>query len=115
MGMTSPPRSRAELEETLAAFRPVLRADDRVKKALVFLTNPPLPASTKIPYAIMVNGAIATMDPYYRDLLGLRKPWWPAITLTRVVLWLTGVVLGSESTSRKRAIERIERLARDTP
>jgi uncharacterized protein (DUF2236 family) len=115
MGMTSPPRSRAELEETLAAFRPVLRADDRVKKALVFLTNPPLPASTKIPYAIMVNGAIATMDLYYRDLLGLRKPWWPAITLTRVVLWLTGVVLGSESTSRKRAIERIERLARDTP
>jgi hypothetical protein len=81
-----------------------------VHNALKFLTNPPLPPSTRIPYAILVGGAIATMEPYYRDLLGLKKPWWPAITLTRGVLWLTGAVLGSESTSRKRANERIKRI-----
>jgi len=110
MGMTSPPTSTAELTAALQAFTPHLRADDRVRQALKFLTNPPLPASTKIPYRIMVGGAIATMDPQYRSLLGLKKPWWPAITLTRAVLWLTGAVLGSESTSRKRANERISRL-----
>jgi hypothetical protein len=58
----------------------------------------------------MVGGAIATMEPHYRAMLGLKRPWWPAITLTRLVLWLTGVVLGTESTSRRRAKERLDRL-----
>ena len=110
MGLTHPPRSRAELQSTLEAFSPVLRADDRVKEALRFLTKPPLPGPARIPYAIMVGGAIATMEPRYRSMLGLRRPWWPAISLTRAVLWLTGVVLGTESTSRRRAKERLARL-----
>lgn len=110
MGMARPPQSLAELEEALEAFRPVLRVDDRVREALKFLVKPPLPASTRIPYAILVGGAIATMNPEYRALLGVSRPWWPAITLTRGVLWLTGVVLGTESTSRRRANERIQRL-----
>lgn len=110
MGLRTPPQSRAELQAALDGFRSVVRVDDRVKEALKFLTKPPLPASTRIPYAIMVGGAIASMEPYYRNLLGLKRPWWPAITLTRGVLWLTGAVLGSESTSRRRATERIERL-----
>jgi uncharacterized protein (DUF2236 family) len=110
MGMTSPPTSAAELAAALQGFNPQLRADDRVRHALKFLTKPPLPPSTRLPYAILVGGAIATMDPHYRTMLGLKKPWWPAITLTRAVLWLTGAVLGSESTSRQRANERISRL-----
>ncbi len=114
MGMSSPPQSRAELQQALDDFRPFLRVDERVREALTFLTKPPLPPSTRIPYAIMVGGAIASMEPYYRDLLGLRKPWWPAVGLTRVVLWLTGAVLGTESTSRRRAMERIRRLGLET-
>lgn len=110
MGLEDPPRSREELRAALDAFRPVLRRDHRVTDALKFLTKPPLPASTRIPYRIMVGGAVAAMEPYYRDLLGLKRPWWPAVTLTKVVLWLTGIVLGSESTSRRRAEERIRRL-----
>jgi uncharacterized protein (DUF2236 family) len=110
MGLEAPPRSRAELQSALEAFQPVLRADDRVTEALRFLRKPPLPGPARIPYAIMVGGAIATMEPRYRDMLGLKRPWWPAITLTGLVLWLTGVVLGTESTSRRRAKERLHRL-----
>ena len=110
MGLTHPPRSRAGLRSALDAFGPVLRADERVKEALRFLTKPPLPGPARIPYAIMVGGAIATMEPRYRSMLGLKLPWWPAIPLTRAVLWLTGVVLGTESTSRRRAKERLARL-----
>ena len=110
MGLEAPPRSRAELQSALEAFQPVLRADDRVTEALRFLRKPPLPGPARIPYAIMVGGAIATMEPRYRDMLGLKRPWWPAITLTGLVLWLTGVVLGTESTSRRRAKERLDRL-----
>ena len=110
MGLEAPPRSRAELQSALEAFQPVLRADDRVTEALRFLRKPPLPGPARIPYAIMVGGAIATMEPRYRDMLGLKRPWWPAVTLTGLVLWLTGVVLGTESTSRRRAKERLDRL-----
>jgi uncharacterized protein (DUF2236 family) len=115
MGMKSPPRSVAELHSALGSFWPVLRVDARVRETLNFLTKPPLPASTRIPYAIMVGGAIATLEPVYRKLLGLRRPWWPARSLTRLVLFLTGAVLGSESTSRKRALERMRRLATESP
>jgi uncharacterized protein (DUF2236 family) len=110
MGLDSPPQSTAELAHAIHAFDPVIRADDRVKKALTFLTKPPLPRATQLPYRILVGGAIATIEPRYRAMLGLRRPWWPAITLTRIVLWLTGVVLGSESTSKKRAMERLARI-----
>lgn len=111
MGLDAPPTSRAELDAMLEDFAPVLRADDRVKKALKFLTKPPLPPMARLPYKILVGGAIATIPRKYRDLLGLRRPWWPAVTLTRGVLFLTGVVLGGESTSKKRAMERISRLS----
>jgi uncharacterized protein (DUF2236 family) len=111
MGMKSPPSSVTQLHSALDSFQPVLRVDSRVRETLNFLTKPPLPASTRIPYAILVGGAISTLEPEYRKMLGLRRPWWPARSLTRVVLWLTGAVLGSESTSRKRALERISRLA----
>lgn len=111
MGLDAPPTSRAELDAMLEDFAPVLRADDRVKKALKFLTKPPLPPMARLPYRILVGGAIATIPRKYRDLLGLRRPWWPAVTLTRGVLFLTGVVLGGESTSKKRAMERISRLS----
>jgi len=114
MGMAHPPRSVRELEQALDDFQPVLRQDERVREALRFLTKPPLPLSTRLPYQILVAGALSTFDPRTRAMLGLRRPWWPAITATRVLLWLVGVVLGGESTSRMRAMERIERLGKTT-
>ena len=110
MGMADPPTSVAELEQALEAFRPVLRADDRVLEALAFLTKPPLPRLARLPYAILVGGAIITIDPQYREMLGLKKPWWPASLMTRIMLAIIGRTLGTESTSRSRARERIERL-----
>jgi uncharacterized protein (DUF2236 family) len=110
MGMTNPPTSVAELEQMIEDFRPVLRADDRVREALTFLTKPPLPRLARLPYSILIGGAIITIDPEYRAMLGLTKPWWPASFLTRVMLTIISRTLGTESTSRKRAQERIERL-----
>lgn len=111
MGLDAPPTTVAQLDAVIDGFAPAMRADDRVKKALSFLTKPPLPAATRLPYAILVGGAVATMNPRYRAMLGLRRPWWPAITMTRAVLGLTSLVLGSESTSRQRAAQRIARIS----
>jgi len=110
MGMKNPPMSVRELEYALDEFRSHLRRDERVTEALGFLTKPPLPLGARLPYQILVAGAIATFDKETRKLLGLRRPWWPAITITRGLLVLVGIVLGSESTSRQRTEERIERL-----
>ncbi len=110
MGMTNPPTSVAELEQMIEDFRPTLRADDRVREALTFLTKPPLPRLARLPYSILVGGAIVTIDPEYREMLGLKKPWWAASFLTRVMLVIISRTLGTESTSRKRAQERIDRL-----
>lgn len=111
MGLENPPRSTQELRDVLDGFTPQLRSDDRVAQAIRFLTNPPLPATTKIAYKILVAGAVVTIDPYYRKLLGLRRPWWPAVSATRLLLFVISKVLGSESTSRLRAQERIARLS----
>jgi len=111
MGLDAPPTTAEELRAVLEDFGPTLRADERVKKALVFLTKPPLPPMARLPYKILVGGAIATIPAQYRAMLGLSRPWWPAITLTRLILVLTGIVLGGESTSKKRAMERIQRLS----
>ena len=110
MGMAHPPTSVAELEAALRGFHPDLRSDDRVREALRFLTKPPLPLGTRLPYQLLVAGAVSTLEPETRQLLGLKKPWWPAIAVTRLLLKLVSVVLGSESTSRQRAQERIARI-----
>jgi hypothetical protein len=42
--------------------------------------------------------------------LGLRRPWWPAITLTRIALAVGTRTLGAVSPSERNARARIARL-----
>jgi uncharacterized protein (DUF2236 family) len=110
MGYPQPPKSEKELRDAIASYHPVLRRDERVDQAVQFIVNPPLPASMKPGYKILVAGAIASLDPYYRDLLGLKRPWWPALTASKWMVAVIGFILGSESPSMARARERIQRV-----
>jgi len=110
MGVANPPKSEAELDDQLAAFDSELRSDKLVKDAIGFLRRPPLERATGFGYRIIFAGAVATLPVKYRKLLGLRRPWWPAIGLTRVLLWFVGRLLGRPSTSERYARRRIERL-----
>jgi uncharacterized protein (DUF2236 family) len=110
MGVNSPPKSERELRETVAAYRPVLRRDERVDQAVKFIIDPPLPRSMKPGYAILAAGAVASLEPYYRELLGLKRPWWPALTASKITVNVIGFILGPESPSMRRARERIARL-----
>lgn len=114
MGDPSPPRSRAELDQALSDFRPSLLNDQRVLEAQRFILRPPLPRNTRLGYRLLAAGAVAALDPEYRGLLGLRRPWWPAITGTKVLLFLIRTILG-ESTTQRRARERVERLSKTPP
>ena len=109
MGMDNPPESVAELTAQLRAFDDVIRVDDRVKEAVQFILRPPLPRSVAPGYRILAAGAVAILDPHYRELLGIKRPWWPAITLTGVLLRLIRGVLGTSNT-QTRAAARVESL-----
>jgi uncharacterized protein (DUF2236 family) len=110
MGVANPPHSNAELVAQLAAFDAELVSDERVRDAVGFLRRPPLDRATGFGYRIIFAGAVATLPAKYRRLLGVRRPWWPAITTTRLLLWLVGRLLGRPSTSEKYARRRVERL-----
>ncbi|KZE94732.1 hypothetical protein AVP42_00659 [Agromyces sp. NDB4Y10] len=110
MGLPDPPTSRAELRQELDAFLADAKPDDRVAEAVRFIRRPGLPGLTGRLYPILFGGAVASLDPRHRELLGLRRPRWPAITMTRVLLWSATRVLGRMSPSERNARARIARL-----
>jgi uncharacterized protein (DUF2236 family) len=110
MGVANPPHSEAELRAQLEAFEPELRSDQRVLDAVGFIRNPPFAGTTGLGYRIIFAGAIATIPKKYRRMLGVRRAWWPAITLSRLMLRFVGRLLGRPSTSEIYARRRVAAL-----
>ena len=111
VGVATPPRSHAELRAQLASFDKDLKVDDRVSEAVRFIRNPPLRRSMMPAYRVLFAGAVASLPPEYRRMLGLRRSWLPAITATGLVLRTVQTILGSSSTSEDAARTRLARLA----
>ena len=110
MGVQDPPTSVAALHDEMAAFLVEAKPDERVAAAVQFIRRPGLPGLTGRLYPILFGGAVASLDPRYRELLGLRRPWWPAVTLTRLFLGVAVRMLGRMSPSEQNARARIARL-----
>lgn len=110
MGVSNPPRTVAELRGQLAAFLDDVKPDERVQEAVGFLRRPPLPAELKNVYRILFAGATASLPAEYRRLLGLRRPRWPAITATRMLLAIVREASGEQTPSERFARERIASL-----
>jgi uncharacterized protein (DUF2236 family) len=110
VGVVDPPRSYAELQAQLRAFDPVLKSDERVAEAVHFIRSPGLPKAMLPYYRILFAGAVASIPKEYRMRLGLRRAWWPAITVTGLLLRVVGRILGSGSTSEDAARKRLARL-----
>jgi uncharacterized protein (DUF2236 family) len=112
VGVADPPASEAELRSQLDGFRTsgILKSDERVREAVRFIRRPGIPRAMRPAYNILFAGAVASIPVEYRRMLGLRRPWWPAITITRIVLALVGRLLGRSSTSEDAARKRLARL-----
>jgi uncharacterized protein (DUF2236 family) len=115
MGVQDPPTTLAQLRAEMAGFLDEAKPDERVAAAVRFLRRPGLPGLTGVLYPILFGGAVASLEPQYRSLLGLRRPWWPAVTLTRLLLGIAKRVLGPVSPSEQNARARLARLARTAP
>lgn len=112
VGVVNPPRSENELRAAMHRFNAdgILKHDERVEETVAFLRNPPLRRSMIPFYRVLFAGAVASIPLEYRAVLGLKRPWWPAITLTRLILGILRWVLGPSSTSEDAARIRISRL-----
>lgn len=112
MGVTDPPTTVAALRGEMAGFLVDAKRDERVVETVHFLRRPGLPGLTGRLYPILFGGAVASLAPHQRELLGLRRPWWPAITLTRLLLAVARRLLGAMSPSERNARARVARLGR---
>ena len=113
VGVEAPPRSLAELRAQLDAFGPALKSDERVAEAVRFIRSPGLPAGMMPAYRLLFAGAVASIPREYRRRLGLRRAWWPAISLTRLLLFFAGRILGTGSSAESAARRRLARLGSD--
>lgn len=112
LGLADAPTSAAELRARLRAFADagVLKRDERVDEAVRFIRDPPLARGMMPPYRIMFAGAVQSLSPEERRLLGLSAGPFPAIAATGTVLRSVRSVLGNRSTSEDAARTRIARL-----
>lgn len=83
MGIPDPPRTKAELDARLAAYRPELKGTREAREAARFLLlKAPLPMLAKGPYAILSASAVATLPVWAR--IPLRLPYLPIAEATGV-------------------------------
>jgi uncharacterized protein (DUF2236 family) len=74
VGLTSPPRTAAELREQITGFGPELAYTEATARTLAFLRRPPLPAPARAGYAVLFAAAASTLRPEHRELLRLPNP-----------------------------------------
>lgn len=85
LGVLDPPRDRAGLARTLAAYRPELRATPQARAAARFmLLDPPLPWAARPLYAVLAANAVSLLPWWARKPLWL--PWLPVVEQTGVRL-----------------------------
>ena len=120
MGVEDPPLTEAEMHRQLDRWYGQLRADDRVKETVEFIRNAPLHPLLRPGYRILFAGAVYSLEPRYRQMLGLSVPRLgpfplPVRLATKMVLGVVHVALGGfrrrMGPSEMAARERLQRLA----
>ena len=117
MGIESPPLRETDLVEELEAWYTAgaLRADARVAETVAFIRNPPLHPSLLPGYRILFAAAVLSLEPKYREMLGLRNarlgPFpLPVGLATRATLAVVRLALGPMGPSEQAARRRLRRL-----
>jgi uncharacterized protein (DUF2236 family) len=117
MGIDSPPLTEAELKRDLEAWHATgsLRSDERVAETVAFIRNPPLHPFVLPGYRVLFAGAVLSLEPKYREMLGLQKAHLgplplPVMPATKVTLGVVRLALGRRGPSEQAARRRLRRL-----
>jgi uncharacterized protein (DUF2236 family) len=71
IGVKGPPRSRAELRETITSYRPELSVGAQARDAVKFLLLPPLPLAARPAYGIISTAAVSLLPGWAQRMLWL--------------------------------------------
>lgn len=121
MGAENPPTTEAEMRSQLDRWyaQGQLRTDGRVEETVEFIRNAPLHPLLKPGYRILFAGAVYSLEPRYREMLGLSVPRLgpfplPVRLATKVVLGVVHLALGGIARrmgpSEVAARQRLKRL-----
>lgn len=117
MGVADAPVTEAQMRAELRQWFDDgdLRADDRVAEVVAFIRNPPLPPSQRGGYRVIFAAAADSLEPEYRQLLGLRRSRFPWLTRwsVKTVLGIVHLALGKVGPSQQAALRRIARLQQE--
>lgn len=110
----SDPQLRGQVDNHYDAG--ILTHSSQVAEAVHFIRNPPLHPRLRTGYRVLFAGAVSTIEPKYRELLGLKPAAigplpLPASAATGAVLAGMRVVLGRTGPSELAARRRLARLA----
>lgn len=111
VGYGDPPGSVAELSALLDSYDGELARTEVTDRTLAFLRNPPLPAPARAGYAVLFAGAVSTLRPEHRAMLGLRDTGTRVPrAATRALLATMRTVLGDGPPAQAAARVRLERV-----
>ena len=120
MGVDAPPTSEAELRAQLDSWYDggELRVDQRVAETVDFIRNAPLHPLLRPGYRVLFAGAVYSLEPRYREMLGLAVPRLgpfplPVKLATIAVLGVVRLALGQRGPSELAARARLRRLGMD--
>ncbi|TCU50958.1 uncharacterized protein (DUF2236 family) [Curtobacterium sp. PhB42] len=120
MRVEDAPESEAELRAQMDGYldRGELAVTARTRDVVKFIKNPPLALMLRPGYRALFQGAVSTLDPRHRSMLGLRAPAIGPVELpvgraTGLVLDGIGGVLGNQTGTERAALVRIARLERE--
>jgi uncharacterized protein (DUF2236 family) len=117
MGVEDPPLTEAEMHQQLDRWYSSgeLLVDGRVAETVAFIRDPPLHPLLRPGYRIMFAGAVYSLEPKYRRMLGLATPRLGPLPLpvklaTKATLGVVRLALGSKGPSEQAARSRLRRL-----
>ncbi len=111
LGLDDVPTSEAELNLLLDEFSEELIVTDQTRAVIKWIKNAPLPPLTKPVYKLLFYSAVASLDPRFRALIGIRSaPLWLLRPITTSLLSLMRFAIGPESPIEDAALRRIDRV-----
>jgi uncharacterized protein (DUF2236 family) len=111
LGLDNVPTSEAELNQVLDEFSEELIVTDQTRAVIKWIKNAPLPPLTKPVYKLLFYSAVASLDPRFRALIGIRSaPLWLLRPITTSLLSLMRFAIGPESPIEDAALRRIDRV-----